>query len=400
MVRRLSGVAAGIALLALSSSQAVAHDVHFEGQVRVRYEGDDRSFANNTDMTHAIAQRTRISADADNDKGARIFIQLSDSRVWGDEGNTLAETDNVDLHQAWVRLTDPNVDGLEWILGRQELNYGSGRVFARDDWDNVGQSFDAARIHYAFDENQWADVAFAKVSEDSATAGAVDENVAFAVWHVDVENTGLQVEPLLVYKENSSTDEFLTSFGDYAKLQVDRFGLHQNFVYQTGKTMGHDASAYLIDATVLIDASPDMDGSRGVGAGFSVQTGDDPSKSDDSAYDNLYYDYHKVHGAMDMAVGLAGNAGLKDYFGQGWLQADNGYWLKGAVHVFKTEVDLAGVGDGHSLGTEIDATIGKDLESGMSAQLGGGLFAPGEVVKDTMGEDKALWIYLQGTAAF
>ena len=36
----------------------------------------------------------------------------------------------------------------------------------------------------------------------------------------------------------------------------------------------------------------------------------------------------------------------------------------------------------------------------MSAQIGGGVFAPGDVVKDLFGDDKALWIYAQGTATF
>lgn len=405
MIRRLSGMAIGLAMLAVSGSAALAHDVHIEGQVRIRYQGDDRSFADNSKMTHSLSQRTRISADVKNDKGARIFIQISDSRMWGDEGSTFADTENVDLHQAWVLLTDPNVDGLEWTLGRQELHYGGGRVFSRNDWDNVGQAFDAARAHYAFADNQWFDVAFAKVSDDNATG--IDENLAFLIWHVDVdmEDAGLQIEPLLVYKENSATNQYLTSFGDYAKLQVDRFGLHQNFVYQTGKVMDHDAAAYLIDAAVMIDASGDMDGSAGVGGGFSVQSGDDPTDPDDSAYDNLYYDYHKVYGAMDMAQQLAdnlqgGGTGLKDFYGKGWYHADNGFWLKGAVHVFKTEVDVVGAGDGNSLGTEFDAILGKDLESGMSAQIGGGLFSPGDLVKDLFGEDKALWIYAQGTATF
>lgn len=401
MVRRISGAAVGIALVAMAG-QALAHDVHIEGQVRIRYEGDDRSFAPNSDITHSVSQRTRVSADVKNDQGARIFIQIQDSRLWGDEGNTLADTENVDLHQAFAQLTDPNVDGLEWVLGRQELYYGKGRVFGRIDWSNVGQVFDAARTHFAYAEGQWFDLGFAKISEDDATG--IDENLAFLVWHLDVEDTGFGIEPLVVYKENSAESQFLTSVGDYASLRADRVGVHQNFVYQTGKVMGHDASAYLFDASVTVDVSAEMDASAGIGAGLSIQSGDDPNDTDDSAYDNLYSEQHLIHGYMDIAQGLAdglqGGAGLRDFFGEGWFTTPTGFWVKGAVHVFRTDQDVTGAGDGHSLGTELNAIVGTDLESGMSAQVGGGVFSPGDLTKDVFGDDKALWIYAQGTATF
>ncbi|NNE43996.1 MAG: hypothetical protein HKN12_07290, partial [Gemmatimonadetes bacterium] len=169
-------------------------------------------------------------------------------------------------------------------------------------------------------------------------------------------------------------------------------------------------SAYLVSGMVSVDASQDMDGSMGLAAGYSLYSGDKASDPDDMAYDNLYYDDHRFHGAMDLAQGLsqaAGTfsgttgAGLKDLGFKGWVKSESGLGLKGAVHFFSTHVDVpVANGDRNSLGREIDVVLFKDLESGMSAQIGGGFFSPGNVTEDILGDESAAWIYAQGTTSF
>jgi hypothetical protein len=406
MVHKFSGgisAVAGIALLALTGAEALAADVQWDGSVRIRYEADDRSFASNTDVEHTVFQRTRISATAKNDKGAEIMIQLQDSRIWGDEGSTLNDTENVDIHQAVARLQDPNIEGLEWILGRHELYYGAGRVFAVNDWDNVGRSFDAARARMTFDDDQWLDLGFGKVSEEAATL--VDENIAFGVWHIQVADPNLTLEPLILYKENDASDSFMTSLGNYGAFESGRIRVSSDLVYQTGKIAGGDAKAYLASAMLGVDASREMDGSAGIAGGYSIYTGDDPSEGDDAPYDNLYFDSHKYHGLMDIANNIvdASGLGLRDVFLKAWVETPQGVTLKGAAHKFSSDVDVtlpAGGGDRNGVGNEFDVVISKELESGMSAQVGGGVFSPGDLTEFLLGDESAFWAYVQGTAAF
>jgi hypothetical protein len=96
--------------------------------------------------------------------------------------------------------------------------------------------------------------------------------------------------------------------------------------------------------------------------------------------------------------------GLRDVFLKGWFETPQGVGLKGAFHRFTSDVDVtlpAGGGDRNGIGNEFDVVISKDLESGMSAQVGGGIFSPGDLTEFlTGGDDSALWAYVQGTAAF
>jgi hypothetical protein len=407
MVRKLSGglsVVAGMALIALAGVEAPAAEVTWDGSVRIRYEADDRSFAADTDVEHTVFQRTRISGTAKNDKGAEIMIQLQDSRIWGDEGSTLNDTENVDIHQAVARLQDPNIEGLEWILGRHELYYGAGRVFAVNDWSNVGRSFDAARARMSFDDEQWLDLGFGKVSEEAATN--VDENVAFGVWHIQMADPNVTFEPLLVYKENDASDSFVTSLGGHGAYESGRLRLTTDLVYQTGNVAGNeDLSAYLAGGMVGVDASSAMDGSAGLAGGYSIYTGDDPSDGDDMAYDNLYYDDHKYHGLMDVANSIVdvSGLGLRDVFLKAWVETPQGVSLKGAIHRFTSDIDVtlpAGGGDRNGIGNEFNLVVSKDLESGMAAQVGGGVFSPGDLTEFLLGDETAFWAYVQGTASF
>ncbi|MGQ0723097.1 MAG: alginate export family protein [Candidatus Eiseniibacteriota bacterium] len=406
MVRMFSGgvsAVAGMALIAITGAQTLAAEVQWDGDVRIRYEADDRSFAPDVSAEHTVFQRTRLSATAKNDKGAEVMIQLQDSRIWGDEGSTLNDTENVDIHQAVARLQDPNIEGLEWILGRHELYYGAGRVFAVNDWSNVGRSFDAARARMSFDDEQWLDLGFGKVSEEATTS--VDENIAFGVWHIQVADPNLSLEPLILYKENDAFDSFMTSLGNHGAFESGRIRVTSDLVYQTGQVAGSDAKAYLANAMLAVDASGALDGSSGIAGGYSIYSGDDPAEGDDAAYDNLYFDDHKYHGLMDIAHNIvdAGGLGLRDVFLKAWVETPQGVMLKGAVHRFTSDIDVtlpAGGGDRNGIGNEFDLVISKDLESGMSAQVGGGVFSPGDLTENLLGDESAFWAYAQGTVGF
>ena len=105
--------------------------------------------------------------------------------------------------------------------------------------------------------------------------------------------------------------------------------------------------------------------------------------------------------AQELADGIQGEgAGLRDFFGKGWVKTPTGYWVKVAVHVFRTEQDVTAGGNGNELGNELDVTIGKDLESGLALQIGGGVFSPGTLTEDLVGDATASWVYAQGTVVF
>lgn len=72
-------------------------------------------------------------------------------------GQLGAEGDNqIDLFQAYVKVGDQHFNA---TIGRQTLVYGDERLVGAFDWNNLGRSFDAVKIHYGTDT--WNIEAFA-----------------------------------------------------------------------------------------------------------------------------------------------------------------------------------------------------------------------------------------------
>jgi hypothetical protein len=76
-----------------------------------------------------------------------FFVQVQDTRVWGyDLGQPAGSLQNpFDLRQAYVMVGGGESSG-QWIrFGRQEIQYGAGRIFSTGDWSNTAKSFDVVR---------------------------------------------------------------------------------------------------------------------------------------------------------------------------------------------------------------------------------------------------------------
>ncbi len=62
------------------------------------------------------------------------------------------ESDSIDLHQAYFTLGNPSEFPLTMKVGRQELSYGDERLIGAFDWNNIGRSFDAAKLRWQASE--------------------------------------------------------------------------------------------------------------------------------------------------------------------------------------------------------------------------------------------------------
>jgi hypothetical protein len=96
--------------------------------------------------------RVRLNAAFQPADKIYTFIQLQDSRERGFEPSTLADTHNVDLHQAYVQVNDLFIDKLTFKIGRMELSYAGQRLIGAVDWHNVGRSFDGEVLRYKASE--------------------------------------------------------------------------------------------------------------------------------------------------------------------------------------------------------------------------------------------------------
>ena len=119
--------------------------------------------------------RVRLNAAFQPADKISTIIQLQDSREYGFELGTLADTHNVGLHQAYVQVNDLFIDKLTLNIGRMELVYAGQRLIGAIGWHNVGRSFDGEVLRYKASEKLTVDLLGTKIV---VRADPNDETVA------------------------------------------------------------------------------------------------------------------------------------------------------------------------------------------------------------------------------
>ncbi len=297
---------------------ASAGDVTFSGQYRLRGEYTD----NTTDFSDATqdsrdfwTQRVRLTANvkATDDVTAKITFQ--DTRTWGAEGTTMVGSptaagpqltdagttvnSNVDLHEAYLNVT--NIFGLpvDARLGRQELAYGDERLIGAFGWNNNGRAFDAAKLMYSNDAVN-VDFFIATIAEDATTAN--DDTYfsgIYATLKQLIPNNTLDVYLLDLTSNNSAA---ATTYTLGARLKGAAAGVDYTveIPYQFGDAAGGtaDVSAWAFAAKAGYTLPTPM--KIRVGAEYDFATGQD-SSADTTAFNNLFPTNHAHFGIADVA---------------------------------------------------------------------------------------------------
>ncbi|MDO8756723.1 MAG: alginate export family protein, partial [Elusimicrobiota bacterium] len=137
-------------LLATAASAAIdPPKLAFSGQIRARAETTNiESYATAAKRRgyDTTTLRTRLGVGVDAGQGVKGFIQIQDSRNWGQETTVATNSNLVDLHQGYIDVHDIFAEPLDLRVGRQELQYGDQRLISPLDWSNVGRAWDGARL--------------------------------------------------------------------------------------------------------------------------------------------------------------------------------------------------------------------------------------------------------------
>lgn len=127
--------------------------VSIGGEARLRYEYyDNVGFGTGTqDANGYLLQRYLFHADWHFGKKFRVFTQLQSALVGGRRGGARpTDKDELDLHQAFfdVKLGNEKRGVFTIRAGRQEVEFGSGRLVSASEGLNVRRSFDGVRLIY------------------------------------------------------------------------------------------------------------------------------------------------------------------------------------------------------------------------------------------------------------
>src|SRR5207302_1068892 len=224
------------------------------GEVRERFEYYSEPFfgLRGVDEDSYLLHRLLLGADLHAGDIARVFLQLGNHLEGGKRAErSPTDVDEFDIQQGFVDLTLPFDARSKLMLraGRQEMNFGSGRLVSVREGANIRRSFDGARVTLTAGDATFD--AFI-VRSVNLKVGALndDPNRHEAFWgfygvlplpalpdgHADLYYLGLQRDDAVF--QQGVADELRHSFGTRLWGKPGAWDYNDEAVVQTG-SFGH-----------------------------------------------------------------------------------------------------------------------------------------------------------------
>lgn len=403
-----------LSLATTLGAQTEKVEVTLSGEVRVRTELDARTSGAGTD--HATLIRTRLGAMAKPSAEVSVFVQLSDSRAFGEETNSLtdASADRFDVHQAWLAWT-PKAD-LSLTVGRQELAFADERLVGTVGWANVTRAFDGIRLNLR--KGEWTLDGFAVLLDEQAAllatglnprvnADSTADRALYGLWaateHLDLFALG----DVNATDGSDRRDIDRYTLGARGRRRLGPIAFEAMAAYQLGRQTNEgfsrqDIKAYMASVAADYVLTGPLRGRFGFQADY---LSGDETPLDDSfgSFNTLYATNHKFYGFMDLFLNMprqTGELGFVDVQLRGVLQPD--VWtIRFDLHQFWLAEDSEA--GNRAIGQELDITASRTLARGLGLQAGYSLFSPsdaGEVAPIGLGSDTLHWAYVQLRAWF
>jgi hypothetical protein len=391
------------------------------GKVQLRSELDGRDFSNSTHPLTFTSSRIWLGVKKDFKKKLSLYIQIQDSRVFGQESSTLANTRNLDLHQGFVKLN--KLFGWNWTIqaGRFEVSYGTQRFIGAVGWHYVGRSFDGIRFVIS-PKKLNLQIFGLSVRESVNYIGNARPDIypypqeptpsrsIYGIWKKTIINKQHTIDAFGYWeidREKVSEDTCklsMPTLGASYWGTFNRFSALIEAAYQFGSMEGKDISAYLISAQGFYKR-----GITKLGLGVDLLSGTNPDNFDTkmNTFQPTYGTNHKFYGYMDYFINLPRNTmglGLNDLYITSIFKPEDSKWVFGAnIHHFMsnksatitTESD-PNERESNTFGQEIDLTVKYTFIKGTTLVWGGSFFFPSDLMKYMFNprEDVAYWTYL------
>jgi len=408
--------------------------IQVKGQYRFRVEGrENRDFRNAVgDRKSSAMQRTRLGLSLETDDDNEILLQLQDSRVWGSEvstttsglftpANGVANTTALDLHQAFWKADNVGGKPVSTRIGRQELSFGDERVIGAFGWDNVGRSFDGAKLTFKGD-GFVADAFLSHVVESNSilalAPGPDDDDLYFGgVYATWPRHRGGVTDSYALLKRDGRGASYVAN----ATVGIRRkapFGEHADYsfegAYQFGGVVAGDQSAYAFVAGTGYNVPHNRHGLR-FALEYALASGDESAGDGNSeTFDQLFPTNHDKYGYMDYQgwrnmrdLRLTASAKPRNKLGVAvdfhWFRLDEArdawYGAGGAPNLTAEGtpfIDVTGA-SGRSVGKEIDFSLNCAVSDRVKLLAGYSRFFPGDFVEAVNGGagSSSEWFFLQ-----
>lgn len=271
--------------------------------------------------TDFVVMRTRLGFELQVVEHLRAFVELQDSRQWGD---SMIGVDGADLllRQGWLEYDDLFGVGLVARAGRSAVpTLGDGRLVDGLDWSNVTRSWDAVQLTWA-PEGFWFTAFAANLAEGAARIGQPffvdrDENDDF--WFSGVYGSvrlvkNHELDGYLFWRHLSDRqfasevsarpgDRKDFTLGTRIKGVTGPLGYSGELAYQWGDVAGDRIAAWAAAVRTWGDFAVSDELSVGFVAEYAYASGDeDPTDGHRESFDPLLSFAHFYHGHMDLVL--------------------------------------------------------------------------------------------------
>jgi hypothetical protein len=348
-----------VAAALLIPGAAVAQEVTFGGQIRIRGEVRDPFTLSESGGSSFTSMRARANLLAQLDGGVSVFIQIQDVRTWGEESSTLSDfsANNIDLHQGYLSVGSQG-DGFFGRFGRQEVNFGGQRLVGAVNWTQQGRSFDGARLEGAGD---WGVVRVLGSRLGNDVSPLVDEDAALVGGYSTINVSDSQdVDAYVLYNYGAEDEELTLASTKQVTYGARWIGSASRLTYraegslQTGDRVGRDVSAFMLGGR-LAAAFGDF---RATLWYDYLSGSDDPNMGDVKVFDTLFATNHKFYGYADLFLNIplhTDGRGLQDASAKFSYTPHEDWRVAADVHSFAL-AKKGQMSSGH-LGEEIDLTL-------------------------------------------
>jgi len=402
-------IAMALAAALLVPGAAAAQQLDITGTLRPRYEWIRTPF----DRDAFTTMRTRVALTATPGPAVRVFVQLQDARIFGEEGGTQdPSADGLDLHQGYLELAG-EVLGLSAVarLGRQMMALGNQRLVGERRWSYIGQSFDGARLIVRRADAWEATLFGMTISERGRRRPWVADigDQVFLGAHVDAGPGSVYVLQDLgaAYRVHTEVDR--TTFGGLLRAPVGLgFEASIEGAYQIGTQLGpsdpvrQDIFAYYFGGRLTRGVPGPVDTLE---LGLDWLSGDeDPGDAEHLAFEPFFGARHRFYGSLDFfndPQGRLGTRGLVDLIIAADTRLPGAHRLRTEVHGFFTAVRRPL--EAEDIGWELDLVLPARLADALQAEAGYSLFfnrASSAYFGLGPEEELTHWFYLMATASF
>lgn len=411
-----------------SQSDSLKHnDWKFSGQVLMRSEVDGKDFDNKTYPPTYTLMRTRVNVEKNLFDDVSFFIQLQDSRVWGQTASPTKNLANIDMHQGYVDVKNIFNVPLSVRVGRFEIEYGTGRILGPNPWNYVARAWDGYRIRYGNEKKFYID-AFSLAHTALTTipirypfSSMIDTSFnIYGLWSTVNIGDEQKVELLAYYENNNKITDTETKDAEgfpYKDAELLTAGLNYEYksgsidialetAYQTGRSLfggkkNKEASSYLGCLKIQYTLNS-------LTASMNAETVSGTNQTETEKTNTFWRPWgtvHQFYGYMDYFTGdltqSTNNLGLSDlHIKCKYTPKGKPFSLDVALWYFMTNQKSAT--DKSTLGQEVDIVGRYNLHENIFVELGGGLYFAGEAMKEIYYlnttrtvKDVSFWSYLR-----